>query len=433
MPACVWNDWLPAAQAEQIRTEEPRRYAELVSHLEQQWQRDKGESGVAAAAEATLPFVPLAKCLINARAEPEPAVLERFVTVLLDIVLSCQADVVPQVRWAQQLHRLLRVHRRKLNIAVPWRPLYEMMYRTGMEPSAAYQGGGVTEARHQALTTLVHRCRRFFPPGSAAEIWQHFGPALADPQRPECFEAQGWLALLLPTHEALRGQGAWGEWAPQWLALWQQLDHCRYWDSLWYSLFSRLAKHDLQGLVDWPALLPQLFTRFMWAFEVPVGAASGTPPFSFPAPGLCQLLFHAEQKSRSSCIAKATVYLLGRAGSQGEGQLDDPVLGHLRALVTLMEQYYHPSNSGRWSGTLSNFMKECTNHLCKRLVGEHYAATGAGTGSDTEGEDLGDAGIGNAGSEGEDEEGAGAVLAVALRPPSGLDGGEDTRDRKSVV
>lgn len=119
--------------------------------------------------------------LINARAEPEPAVLERFVTVLLDIVLSCQADVVPQVgaaaqrvlspgrhctvmaclgllpsrpsrlgdtggplqaslrrrpprpldlppslppplpphpsaqvRWAQQLHRLLRVHRRKL-------------------------------------------------------------------------------------------------------------------------------------------------------------------------------------------------------------------------------------------------------------------------------------------------------------------------------
>lgn len=148
------------------------------------------------------------------------------------------------------------------------------------------------------------------------------------------------------------------------------------------------------GLVDWPALLPELFTRFMWAFEVPVGAASGTPPFcesggrragrqaflaaedgrllsmrcpawnfavmlhhtascfgmwlpaldgsrlprlmhpldrhplglpaAFPAPGLCQLLFHSEQKSRSSCIAKATIYLLGRAGSQGAGQLEDP-------------------------------------------------------------------------------------------------------------
>ena len=36
------------------------------------------------------------------------------------------------------------------------------------------------------------------------------------------------------------------------------------------------------GLVDWPALLPRLFTRFMWAFEVPVGAATGTPPFCEP-------------------------------------------------------------------------------------------------------------------------------------------------------
>jgi hypothetical protein len=32
-----------------------------VRHLQQQWQRDKQEFGVAAAAEATLPFVPLAK------------------------------------------------------------------------------------------------------------------------------------------------------------------------------------------------------------------------------------------------------------------------------------------------------------------------------------------------------------------------------------
>lgn len=45
---------LPAA-------EEPQRYASLVRHLAAQWQRDKNELGVAAAAEATLPYVPLAK------------------------------------------------------------------------------------------------------------------------------------------------------------------------------------------------------------------------------------------------------------------------------------------------------------------------------------------------------------------------------------
>ena len=41
--------------------EEPKRYAALVAHLAAQWQRDKAGLGVAAAAEATLPFVPLAK------------------------------------------------------------------------------------------------------------------------------------------------------------------------------------------------------------------------------------------------------------------------------------------------------------------------------------------------------------------------------------
>ena len=38
---------------------------------------------------------------------------------------------------------------------------------------------------------------------------------------PPLLQALGWLALLLPTHEALRGEGAWGQWAPRWLALCQ--------------------------------------------------------------------------------------------------------------------------------------------------------------------------------------------------------------------
>jgi hypothetical protein len=41
--------------------EEPRRYAALVRHLEAQWAADKAQHGVNAAAEATLPYVPLAK------------------------------------------------------------------------------------------------------------------------------------------------------------------------------------------------------------------------------------------------------------------------------------------------------------------------------------------------------------------------------------
>lgn len=47
--------------------DEPQRYAALVAHLEEQWRRDVADKGVAAAAEATLPYVPLAKwCVAKA-------------------------------------------------------------------------------------------------------------------------------------------------------------------------------------------------------------------------------------------------------------------------------------------------------------------------------------------------------------------------------
>lgn len=42
-------------------------------------------------------WVPHPRSLINARAEPEAAVLREFVLLLLDIVLSSQGDLVPQV------------------------------------------------------------------------------------------------------------------------------------------------------------------------------------------------------------------------------------------------------------------------------------------------------------------------------------------------
>ncbi len=46
----------------------------------------------------------------------------------------------------------------------------------------------MSEARREALVKVVHRGRRFFPPGAAAEIWAELQPVLDDMQKPECFE-----------------------------------------------------------------------------------------------------------------------------------------------------------------------------------------------------------------------------------------------------
>lgn len=239
--------------------------------------------------------------MISAGTRAPSASVLKLSQTLLDIILHCENDLAPQARWGAQLHRIMRHHRKKLNregLVVPWRPLYEMVRRQMMEPSGSYEGAGVQEARRSALVRVIHRSRRFFPPGSAEEIWAEFGPKLRDQQHPQAFEALGWLTMLMPTQNAKRGEGPWAEWAPQWMTLWEAIPHSQYWHSLWLHLFSRLARHDTAGLVDWPALMPQLYTKFMWVFAVPVGTATQSPPESVSAPAQIQALFNDDCKSR---------------------------------------------------------------------------------------------------------------------------------------
>jgi hypothetical protein len=60
-------------------------------------------------------------------------------------------------------------------------------------------------------------------------------------------------------------------------------------------------------------------------------------------PTLCTLAFGGECVSRSSTGAKLCVYLLRPA----EGSDSAPAMDALKKLVDLLEQYYHPSNTGR--------------------------------------------------------------------------------------
>ena len=126
--------------------EEPRRYAQLVESLEAQWLecRAAAPPGGDPDAEPTLPYVPLLRVLCSSRADVDPTVIDRLVRLLLDIVLATEGDLAAQTRWAQQLHTLLRVHRRKLpGLEVPWRPLYDTIRRTCLEPTAHYEGARV--------------------------------------------------------------------------------------------------------------------------------------------------------------------------------------------------------------------------------------------------------------------------------------------------
>ena len=106
--------------------------------------------------------------------------------------------------------------------------------------------------------------RRFFPDTAAAEIWAEVQPAFDDLASNSCLEGLGFLVQFLPTvslSRVLPGSAAaatWRGWAGQWLALWDALPHCKYWTAILMGLYGRLAKHDVNRVIDWPALMPQV-------------------------------------------------------------------------------------------------------------------------------------------------------------------------------
>lgn len=57
--------------------------------------------------------------------------------------------------------------------------------------------------QQSTLFTLVTRCRRWFAPGAAAEIWALLRPALlgGDPMSTPTHCALGWLVMFFPTKQ----------------------------------------------------------------------------------------------------------------------------------------------------------------------------------------------------------------------------------------
>ena len=140
------------------------------------------------------------------------------------------------------------------------------------------------ESRKEGLLQLVRKARRFFPAGSAAEIWNEFHSGLFSIHQQVSYESLGFLSLLMPTHAAEQFDGDWDDWVKQWFRIWETVAHNSYWDCLWMSLTSRLIKHDKHGAVKWGQHLDSLFTHFLWGFQVPVGTSSSSIPISRSEP-----------------------------------------------------------------------------------------------------------------------------------------------------
>ena len=140
------------------------------------------------------------------------------------------------------------------------------------------------------------------------------------------------------------------------MGLWAAVPHCSYWEQCFSTLLARCAKHLPPEAVAWEGHVADLATHYLHAFAIPVGSMQGSPLERTAANQLARA-FGARRRSMPRQGAKTLMALLGRGA-----------LPCLQRLTEMLEQYYHPSNEGRWSGGLEEFLRHSTAYFLKRLA-----------------------------------------------------------------
>ncbi|CAI0540944.1 unnamed protein product, partial [Linum tenue] len=348
----LYNAWLPPPVAEETK-KEGEAFSRVVSSMRSSYKPDDPDS-----VYATIKWISVLDVFVKAKSDVALEDVTAVVEIGLELFGVSQDKLYAQVRWGNILVRVLNKYRKKLSLKIQWRPLYDTLVHTHFSRSTGPEGWRLRQRHFETVTSLVRSCRRFFPAGSAFEIWSEFSSLTENPWHNSSFEGSGFVRLFLPTN--LENQDFYtNDWVRKTMELWESIPNCQFWNSQWAAVIARVIKN--YDFVDWEGFLPVLFTRYLNMFEVPVANGNGSYPFPVDVPRNTRFLFSNRTMTPTKAIAKSIVYLL-KPGSSTEK--------HLEKLVDLLEQYYHPSNGGRWTYSLERFLLYLVITFQKRLQHE---------------------------------------------------------------
>ncbi|KAK2971931.1 hypothetical protein RJ640_004951 [Escallonia rubra] len=348
----LYNAWLPPPVAEETKKEK-ESFVRVVKSVKESYSADDPES-----VYSSLKWVSVVDLFIKAKSEVSLEDVNALVEIVLELFQISHDKLYVQVRWGNTLVRILKKFGKKLSLKVHWRPFYDTLIHTHFTRSTGPEGWRVRQRHFETVNSLVRSCRRFFPAGSASEIWSEFGSLLENPWHNSSFEGAGFVRLFLPTN--IENQVFFSaDWISLCLNQWDSIPNCQFWNSQWAAIIGRVIKN--YSFIDWECFMPTLFSRYLNMFEVPVANGNASYPFSVDAPRNTKFLFSSRAISPSKSIAKSIVYLLKPGGSAQR---------HFEKLVNLLEQYYHPSNGGRWTYSLERFLFHLVITFQRRLQSE---------------------------------------------------------------
>lgn len=292
-------------------------------------------------------------------AEDYPLFLQTFMRGALTLSI----DMGLRSKLARAASRLLCKRDCVLPDGIEWRPILAIIIKVHIDcvDGGPFIGKDIRDAHCRNMVNLLAKCRNFLRHDDSAQaIWSEFASRIDMADVDSAFQHVLLLSHVLPT----RGD-SWSEWVPDGMRLWSAIETSSDWDAIWMSTIARLARHQ-PFQHDWTPYLPHIYTRLTSALRLPLGSSAPQGPIERRCPHQCLFLMD------SKMIPMAAAFTVYSLSPQHPG-----AMLYLERLFALIANYFHPSNSGRWSGAIGSFLVHVTANLAARVTDER-AATKAG-------------------------------------------------------
>ncbi|PGH07268.1 hypothetical protein AJ80_08028 [Polytolypa hystricis UAMH7299] len=291
----------------------------------------------------------------------------KLVKLYYDLSLAQGIDPTVSERFASMFMLLTkRKHylRPVKDLILDWKPLYREI-KVFVLPSQSGLVHSVNLKRN--IKTLVKLCafsQLYFDPAEVPAMLEEFLPHFTTSFTEGAFVVVGLLNLFVPTapgpevREDLRPQN----YLPTYFHLWSLVNRSRTFDVNFLDILSRLARDHLPASyipfseygIYTAEQTSLIFTAILRLLEIPVGQATST--YSALVDLSSGLGIMLDRDSRKHPVAHNIARWVVMSLSPACLESKDSILSHLEGLIQAVETFFHPSNAGAWSRTLSQLV-----------------------------------------------------------------------------
>jgi proteasome activator subunit 4 len=249
-------------------------------------------------------------------------------------------------------------------LTLDWRPLYNAIrvFVLPQDYGPSYHANAKRNVR--TYTKMCTFAQIYFDPKQIPEMVEEFLPYFSMSNTETAFVVTGLLNLFLPTSAAPEG---YSDLLPQSLFptffhLWSLVNRSRIVDVHFLDLFSRTARDMLQSPhvpfspfgIYTKEQSEFIFTAVLRVLELPVGQSSSA--YSHTVDTGVGTAAYLDRDSRKHPVAHQIARWIVMSLTPSCAEPGPCVMSYLEDLINGIETFFHPSNSGHWTKTLSQLV-----------------------------------------------------------------------------